>query len=42
MVHGALTLMRSNLQVCKARELRLIPNQHLLLDPQVKLKAEPL
>ena len=31
-----------DLQVCKARELRLIQNQHLLLSPPVKLKVKPL
>jgi hypothetical protein len=30
------------LQVCKARELRLIQNQHLILSPPVKLKVTPL
>ena len=31
-----------DLQVCKARELRLIQNQHLILSPPVKLKVKPL
>ncbi len=31
-----------DLQVCKARELRLIQNQHLILSPPVKLKVQPL
>lgn len=30
------------LQVCKARELQLIANQHLILKPEMKLKAEHL
>lgn len=30
------------MQVCKARELRLIQNQHLILSPPVKVKVKPL
>ena len=29
-------------QVCRARELRLIPNQHLLVEPDVQLHAEAI
>jgi len=39
---GEAAHVKDRTEVCKARELRLIPNQHLLLDPEVKLKAEPL